>query len=48
MHKIHNNSPEYWEQDHIFGENRIRTGERHTIIVIMLTASMMIIEVTAE
>lgn len=44
---MHNNHPELWQHDHVFGQNRIRVGERRTFVVIALTASMMAVEIVA-
>ena len=35
-----------WTHDHIFGQDQKRAGELRTIIVIIITTSMMIIEIT--
>jgi cation diffusion facilitator family transporter len=34
-------------QDHTFGQDRVRPGERRTLIVIVVTATMMVVEVAA-
>ncbi len=44
---MHNNNPELWKHDHIFGQNRINSGERRTLIVIALTVIMMVAEIIA-
>jgi len=36
-----------WQHKHIFGQDRIRSGERRTLIVILITAVMMIAEIVA-
>jgi cation diffusion facilitator family transporter len=36
-----------WQHSHTFGQDRRRPGEQRTIIVIALTASMMVVEITA-
>jgi cation diffusion facilitator family transporter len=35
------------QHDHIFGQDRVRPGERRTLWVIFITATMMVIEITA-
>jgi len=35
------------EHDHIFGQDQIKSGERRTLLVIAITATMMIIEIGA-
>jgi len=44
---MHNHSLHLWQHDHIFGQDKIRSGERRTVIVILITAVMMIIEIAA-
>ena len=41
-----NSNLQNWTHDHIFGQDRKRAGELRTIIVIIITTSMMIIEIT--
>ncbi|HEX2971557.1 MAG TPA: CDF family Co(II)/Ni(II) efflux transporter DmeF [Tepidisphaeraceae bacterium] len=36
-----------WQHDHVFGQDRVRPGERRTLIVIVVTAAMMIVEIAA-
>jgi cation diffusion facilitator family transporter len=36
-----------WQHDHVFGQDRERAGEKRTLIVVMLTAVMMIVEIAA-
>lgn len=44
---MHIESIEHWLHDHTFGQDVKRTGERKTVIVIVITALMMIIEIIA-
>lgn len=44
---MHNKNPELWKHDHVFGQNRISSGERRSLIVIVLTVIMMVIEIIA-
>lgn len=37
---------QHWRHDHIFGQDRVRRGERRTLWVILITATMMVIEIT--
>jgi cation diffusion facilitator family transporter len=39
-------SKHHWQHDHIFGQDKIRHGERRTLWVIIITATMMVIEIT--
>jgi cation diffusion facilitator family transporter len=45
--KLIKNESHPWQHDHVFGQNRVRSGERRTLIVVILTAVMMVIEITA-
>jgi cation diffusion facilitator family transporter len=44
---MHTESIAQWQHTHIFGQDRIRTGERRTLVVIVITALMMVVEITA-
>lgn len=44
---MHSHSLHLWQHDHIFGQDRIQAGERRTLLVIVLTATMMIFEIGA-
>ncbi|MGE5804204.1 MAG: cation transporter, partial [Ignavibacteria bacterium] len=44
---MHNHSLHLWQHDHIFGQDQVRTGERRTLLVIVITAAMMIVEIAA-
>jgi cation diffusion facilitator family transporter len=37
---------QHWQHDHVFGQDRVRQGERRTLWVIVITATMMVIEIT--
>jgi len=43
------NKPELnpWQHDHVFGQDRERAGEKRTLVVVMLTAVMMVVEISA-
>lgn len=43
MH-THDLSP--WRHEHVFGQDQKRAGERRTLMVVLLTAVMMVIEIT--
>jgi cation diffusion facilitator family transporter len=36
-----------WQHEHVFGQDKVRPGERRTLWVIILTATMMAVEITA-
>ena len=44
---MHVDNLDLWQHAHTFGQNLRRPGERRTIIVIALTVSMMVVEITA-
>lgn len=44
---MHTHDIESWRHDHAFGQERIRTGERRSKMVIALTAVMMVAEIAA-
>ena len=44
---MHTESIRHFEHDHVFGQDAPRAGERRTLLVIALTASMMLIEILA-
>lgn len=44
---MHTESIAQWQHTHIFGQDKIRSGERRTLIVIIITALMMVVEIAA-
>ncbi len=44
---MHSKSIAPWQHTHIFGQDQMRSGERRTLIVVILTAAMMIVEIIA-
>jgi len=42
---MHVDSIEQWEHDHVFGQDQVRSGERRTLIVVVITAAMMVAEI---
>lgn len=42
---MHTDNLHLWKHDHSFGQEKIRTGERRTTIVIAVTATMMVVEI---
>lgn len=42
---MHTNSVAEWQHTHIFGQDQVRSGERRTLIVVLITAAMMVVEV---
>lgn len=43
---MHTKTTHQWQHDHIFGQDKVRPGERRTLWVIFITATMMVIEIT--
>jgi cation diffusion facilitator family transporter len=43
---MHTKTTHQWQHEHIFGQDRVRPGERRTLWVIAITATMMVIEIT--
>jgi cation diffusion facilitator family transporter len=44
---MHTESIAQWQHTHIFGQDQIRSGERRTLIVIIITSLMMVVEIVA-
>jgi cation diffusion facilitator family transporter len=44
--EMHTNTMHQWQHDHIFGQDQVRPGERRTLWVIFITATMMVVEIT--
>jgi len=44
---MHTRDSELREHDHVFAQDRERPGEKRTLIVVLITASMMVIEIGA-
>ena len=40
------NSTHHWQHEHVFGQDKVRPGERRTLWVIFITATMMVVEIT--
>ena len=43
---MQSDSTHKWQHEHVFGQDRVRPGERRTLWVIAITATMMVIEIT--
>ena len=42
---MHPKTTPHWQHDHIFGQDKVRPGERRTLWVIAITATMMVVEI---
>ncbi len=36
-----------WQHGHVFGQDRVRPGERRTLLIVLVTAVMMVVEIAA-
>ena len=45
--KMHTQSLDDWQHDHVFGQDKQKPGEKRTLIVVGLTAVMMVAEIIA-
>ena len=43
---MHTKTTDQWQHEHIFGQDKVRPGERRTLWVIIITATMMVVEIT--
>ena len=44
---MHTETVAKWQHTHVFGQDKIRSGERRTLVVIIITALMMVVEIFA-
>ncbi len=44
---MHTRNTENWQHDHVFAQDRVRPGEKRTLIVVAITATMMVVEIAA-
>lgn len=44
---MHTNEPQHYEHSHTFGQDLRQAGERRTLIVILITVVMMVVEIAA-
>jgi cation diffusion facilitator family transporter len=44
---MHTRDTESWRHDHVFAQDRVRPGESRTLLVVVITATMMIVEIAA-
>jgi cation diffusion facilitator family transporter len=44
---MHTRDTTRWEHDHVFAQDRERPGEKRTLIVVLITAVMMVVEIVA-
>jgi len=44
---VHTDQSESWSHDHVFDQDQQRAGERRTLLIVVITAIMMVIEIAA-
>jgi cation diffusion facilitator family transporter len=44
---MHTHDTTDWQHDHVFAQDQVRPGEKRTLIVVAITATMMIVEIAA-
>ncbi|HSN52322.1 MAG TPA: CDF family Co(II)/Ni(II) efflux transporter DmeF [Woeseiaceae bacterium] len=44
---MHETGTERWQHDHVFAQDRVRPGESRTLLVVVITATMMVVEIAA-
>jgi cation diffusion facilitator family transporter len=44
---MHNESIAKWQHTHVFGQDQVKSGERQTLIVVIITAAMMVVEIVS-
>ena len=44
---MHTHQMDRWSHDHVFNQNERRAGEKRTLIVVVITAVMMVVEIAA-
>jgi cation diffusion facilitator family transporter len=44
---MHTKDSARWQHDHVFNQDQVRAGERRTLVVVVITALMMVVEIAA-
>jgi cation diffusion facilitator family transporter len=44
---MHTRDLTHWQHEHVFNQDGVKPGERHTLLVVAITAGMMVVEITA-
>ena len=44
---MHTQRLNWWQHEHVFGQDQVKAGERRTLLVVLLTAVMMAVEIAA-
>jgi cation diffusion facilitator family transporter len=44
---MHTQRLDRWQHEHVFGQDQVKAGERRTLLVVLLTSAMMLVEIVA-
>ena len=44
---MHTHDTARWQHDHVFAQDQVRAGEKRTLVVVLITAVMMVVEIAA-
>jgi cation diffusion facilitator family transporter len=44
---MHTQRLDWWQHEHVFGQDQVKSGERRTLLVVLVTAAMMVVEIAA-
>jgi cation diffusion facilitator family transporter len=44
---MHTHRLDWWQHEHVFGQDQVKAGERRTLLVVLLTIVMMVVEIAA-
>ena len=44
---MHTQRLDWWQHEHVFGQDKVKSGERRTLLVVLLTVVMMAVEIAA-
>ena len=44
---MHTQRLDWWQHEHVFGQDQVKAGERRTLLVVLLTGAMMLVEIAA-
>ena len=44
---MHSSDLNRWQHDHVFGQDQLRAGEKRTLLIVIITAIMMVVEIAA-
>jgi cation diffusion facilitator family transporter len=44
---MHTQRLDWWQHEHVFGQDQVKAGEGRTLLVVLLTSAMMLVEIAA-